>query len=90
MTVFAFFEKKKTETHFSEENENMAIRFLRAGWIELGLEQQIEAYKKLKCFGKRCVAQRYLAPSSPGFDSSIPPKKFWNFFMLLGFIDGAA
>ena len=47
VTVFAFFEKKKTETHFSEENSKMAIRFLRAGWIELGLEQQIEAYKKL-------------------------------------------
>ena len=47
MTAFAFFEKKKTETHFSEENSKMAIRFLRAGWIELGLEQQIEAYKKL-------------------------------------------
>ena len=46
MTVFAFFEKKKTETHFSEENSK--IRFLRAGWIMLGLEQQIEAYKKTR------------------------------------------
>ena len=48
MTAFAFFEKKKTETHFSEENSKMAIPFLRAGWIELGLEQQIEAYKKTR------------------------------------------
>ena len=47
VTAFAFLEKKKTETNFSKENSKIAIRFLRAGWIELGLEQQIEAYKKL-------------------------------------------
>ena len=38
----------------------------------------------------RSTEVAWFAPSSPGFDSSIPPKKFWNFFMLLGFIDGAA